>query len=230
MSITTILLDAGGVILDESQHEKVRAEVTAELLAEIVPGYSTASYFSDIEDAVSSFCPNAYQYVFWKHSKGNGELFDKLWDSYIQRFAERRPTLKLSDGLAAELKPLSSAFDVGIAGQYGRELLHLLRDEAVLDAFRFRFTQDDFSLTKPDPRYFEQIAEACGARSWECVMVGDRVDKDVIPAKMLGMKTVLIRTGLHSSQQPRIPSERPDVELSSVVGLAASIQRLAACH
>ncbi len=230
MDITTVLLDAGGVILDESQHERVRAEVTAELLSEVVPGYSTASYFSDVEDAVRSFCPNAYQYVFWKHSRGSVELFDKLWDSYLERFAGKQPPLKLSNGLSAELKPLSSAFNVGIAGQYGRELLHLLRDEAVLDMFKYRFTQDDFSLTKPDPRYFEQIAEVCGARPWECVMVGDRVDKDVIPAKMLGMKTVLVRTGIHRNQQPRIPSERPDVELSSVIGLAASIQRLAACH
>ena len=227
MSITTVLLDAGGVILDELQHEQVRAEVATGLLSGLVAGYSVESYFSDVEEAVRAYCPNVYQYIFWKRSNGNLELFDDLWSAYLQRFAAAQPPLKLSDGLRPELETLSAEFSLGIAGKYGSELLDLLSDEAVLDMFRFQFTQDDFSLTKPDPRYYEQVAEACGAAPGECVMVGDRVDNDVVPSKMLGMKTVLVRTGLHRSQKPRTPSERPDVELGSVVGLGAAVRRIA---
>jgi ribonucleotide monophosphatase NagD (HAD superfamily) len=58
-------------------------------------------------------------------------------------------------------------------------------------------------------------------------MVGDRIDKDVIPAKLLGMKTILIRVGLHKNQQPRIPFEVPDAELDSVIGLADAILKVA---
>ena len=93
--------------------------------------------------------------------------------------------------------------------------------------FRFPFIQDDFPLTKPDPRYYEQVAETCGAAPGECIMVGDRVDNDIVPPKILGMKTVLVRTGLHRGQQPRMPSERPDVEIGSVVGLGAAVKRIA---
>ncbi len=58
-------------------------------------------------------------------------------------------------------------------------------------------------------------------------MVGDRIDKDIIPAKLLGMKTILIRVGLHRNQQPRIPFEVPDAELNSVAGLAETVSGLA---
>ncbi len=45
MSISTVLLDAGGVILNESEYEKVRAEIIVEVLATIVPGYSMDMYY-----------------------------------------------------------------------------------------------------------------------------------------------------------------------------------------
>jgi ribonucleotide monophosphatase NagD (HAD superfamily) len=58
-------------------------------------------------------------------------------------------------------------------------------------------------------------------------MVGDRIDKDIIPAKQLGMKTIRVRWGLHRNQNPRSDEEHPDIELNSVVGLAKSIMILA---
>ena len=57
-------------------------------------------------------------------------------------------------------------------------------------------------------------------------MVGDRIDNDIVPANLLGMKTVLLRTGRHQDQQPRSWDELPDAEahdaneiLRSVLGL-----------
>ena len=61
-------------------------------------------------------------------------------------------------------------------------------------------------------------------------MVGDRIDKDIIPAKQVGMKTILIRVGLHKNQRPRIPDELPDLELPNIVGLASAVDRLADQH
>ena len=226
MNITTVLLDAGGVILDESESEATKARIIADALQCIVPGYSIADYYADIDEAVASFCPNAYQYVMWKHSRGDVEVFNRL-NAVVNDQRSQHPPLKLSAGIHAEVVDISRRFDIGIAGQYGREVLDLLEQESLLDCFRHHYTQDDFSITKPDPRYYEQIAQACGADPKECIMVGDRIDKDIIPAKQVGMLTVLIRTGLHINQQARIPSELPDVELSGVAGLAEAIDGLA---
>lgn len=227
MTISTVLLDAGGVILDESEHELVRADIIVEVLADVVPGYSVHTYYSDIEEAVKSFCPNTYQYVFWKYLKNDRDLFDRLYTQHLDNWRERRPPLKLSFGLEREVKEISRHFKIGIAGQYGNDLLDLLEEESILDYFTYRLTQNDFPITKPDLRYYEQIAQTIGVDPHQCIMVGDRIDKDIIPAKQLEMKTILIRVGLHKNQQPRIPFEVPDAELDGVSGLTKAVHKVA---
>lgn len=227
MKTTTILLDAGGVILDETEHEEIRAEIAVEILSAIKTEYSKTAYYLDVEEAVRCFCPSVYQYVFWKVVENDRSLFDKLYASYLDEWQQRKPPLELTLGFETELREISSNFKVGIAGQYGVELLKLLEERSILDCFTYRLTQDDFSVTKPDLRFYEQIVEACGVDPKQCIMVGDRIDKDVIPAKLLGMKTILVRVGLHKNQMPRIPFEVPDAELNGVSGLAEAVLKVA---
>jgi HAD superfamily hydrolase (TIGR01549 family) len=227
MEITTVLLDAGGVILDESEHEEKRAEIIVELLSAVIPEYSISMYHSDIEEAVKSYCPKTYQYVFWKHLKDDRYMFEKLHSIHLDRWQQRKSPLKLSSGLEDEVRTICKDFKIGIAGQYGREILSLLKRQSILDCFAYHLTQNDFSVTKPDPRYYEQIVQTFGIVPQQCIMVGDRIDNDIIPAKRLGMRTILIRTGLHRNQQPRIPFEVPDAELDGVLGLAAAVQKVA---
>jgi len=220
-------LDAGGVILDESEQEQVRAEVTVEVLNTVLPDYSVRHYYSDVQEAVDCYCPSVYQYVFWKALNHDMTLFDQLYVAYLGEFKQRRPPLRLTLELQTEIRAISEDFKLGIAGQYGRELLGLLEENTILECFTYRLTQDDFATTKPDLRFFESIVKRCGVDPRECIMVGDRIDKDVIPAKLIGMKTVLIRSGLHRNQQPRIPFELPDAELGSLTGLADTVSRVA---
>ena len=230
MAISTVLLDAGGVILNETEHEQVRSHLAVELLSPIVAGYSIDHYHADVEQAVTCFCPHVYQYVFWKHLAPDRGRFDDMWQKYVGRCRHSLPPLRVYDDIGPELHTLSRSFSLAIAGQYGREVLDLLDAHGLLTCLAFRFTQDDFAVTKPDPRYYEQIAQACGVAPAECIMVGDRIDKDVIPARQVGMKTIRIRLGLHKRQEPRIPDESPDVELPSVKGLAETAISLAARH
>ncbi len=223
---TTVLLDAGGVILDESEQEKIIAEIIVELLSRTNSGYSMSQYQEDIEEAVQSYSPKTYQFVSWKHFKEDQLLFNEQYDLFFEKWLSLKPPLHLSQGFEKEIKETSKNFQIGIAGQYGREILDLLEKESLLDCFAYTFTQDDFSLTKPDPRYYEQITDACGVDPKQCIMVGDRIDKDVVPAKQLGMKTILIRSGIHKNQEPRIPSEIPDAELESVSGLAEVVLKI----
>jgi len=227
MKITTVLLDAGGIILDESDHERVRADIIVETLRETIPGYSKSDYHSDVEEAIILFAPRVYQYVFWKNSKDDLDKFDKLYHLHLEKWKRLRPPLKLSSGIESELKSISKYFDLGIAGQYGGEIIDLLEKNSLLDYFTCHLTQDDFSLTKPDPRYYEQIVQRFGVFPQQCIMVGDRIDNDIIPAKKLGMRTVLVQVGIHKNQKPRIPFEIPDLELNSVSGLAQAILKVA---
>ena len=54
-------------------------------------------------------------------------------------------------------------------------------------------------------------------------MVGDRVDKDIIPAKAIGMKTIRLVTGIHAKQEPRTPEEAPDAQITSIEELPSTL-------
>jgi FMN phosphatase YigB (HAD superfamily) len=227
MEISTVLLDAGGVILDESEHEKVRVEIAVEVLKSVIPGYTDATLYADLDEAISCFCPRLLAYAFWKQLRPNRVLFNDLYTRFLKEWPRRKPGLRLMEGLGEELIGMAGTLKVGIAGQYGSDLLALLEEHELLEHFTYRFTQDDFDITKPDPRYLQQIAFRCGVEPGECIMVGDRIDNDVIPAKQLGMKAVLVRVGLHRNQRPRIPWEEPDAELQGIAGLGRTVLEVA---
>ncbi len=56
-----------------------------------------------------------------------------------------------------------------------------------------------------------------GAKPQECVMVGDRIDNDIVPAQKLGFKTIRIKVGLdHKHEEPRSHEEMPDCTIYSI--------------
>jgi putative hydrolase of the HAD superfamily len=62
----------------------------------------------------------------------------------------------------------------------------------------------------------------------DCLMIGDRIDNDIVPARLLGMRTIRFRCGRHAAQEPRSWNELPDAEVTTVDDLVAAIDRLAA--
>ena len=53
-------------------------------------------------------------------------------------------------------------------------------------------TGDDVTKGKPDPEGFEKIVQLCGVAANQIIFVGDSEQKDIIPAKSVGMKTLLV--------------------------------------
>jgi HAD superfamily hydrolase (TIGR01549 family) len=225
--IDTILLDAGGVILDETECERARAETAVQALSPIVPGYDMDAYWADVDDAVWLYVPRVYQYVLWKHCADDLDTFKRIRAEYDSMWKTKDPGITLMAGMDEVLTDLSADFDLVIAAQYGKNLLDLLEQHDLLRLFLNTLTQDDFKITKPDPRYYEQILARAGRTAAQSIMVGDRIDKDVIPAKMVGMRTIRVRTGIHRNQEPRIPSEFPDADVRSVLDIPNAARRIA---
>lgn len=80
--------------------------------------------------------------------------------------------------------------------------------------FRAAFGADSFPALKPDPRAMLGTLAALGVTPSRAVMVGD-TDVDVSAARAVGMRVVLVRTGLW-----RTVSMTPDAVVDSVSDLA----------
>lgn len=57
----------------------------------------------------------------------------------------------------------------------------------------------------------------------ECILVGDRIDADIVPAKAAGMATIQFRSGRWRRQRPRSEAETPDAVVTDVTELEVAI-------
>lgn len=68
--------------------------------------------------------------------------------------------------------------------------------------FQHYFTSKELGYNKPDTRFFEAIIKYTGYKPEEHVMVGNDYSKDIIPAKTVGMKTILYSADIGSEKYP----------------------------
>ena len=218
--IQNIFLDAGGVILDETNFEKYSAEIITKIIMNY-RNYSIENYWKDIEEAVYRFVPKVYDYVLFKYINN----IEKYYIAKLEYKERLKPNNEfvLLNGIEEFLTEFSNYYKIGILGQYGVDFKNFLESKDLLKFFTYAEIQDDYKITKPDPRYFQKILKNCDCNAENSIMIGDRIDKDIIPAKMIGMKTIRIRTGIHKNQEPRIPEEIADVTINELKEIKVDI-------
>jgi FMN phosphatase YigB (HAD superfamily) len=115
---------------------------------------------------------------------------------------------------------------LGIVANQPQAARERLARAGIGDLFAYQGLSGLTGFSKPDPRAFQAAAEALGVVPVDCIMVGDRIDNDVAPAKALGMATILLRGGRHRRQRPRYSAEEPDAVVTDVLELEAAINSL----
>ena len=90
----------------------------------------------------------------------------------------------------------SRGYNLGIIANQAIGIEQRLEEWGLLKYFDIVASSAELGVAKPDKLIFEKAFELAGCGPENSVMVGDRLDNDIIPAKDLGMKTVWIRKGL----------------------------------
>lgn len=66
------------------------------------------------------------------------------------------------------------------------------------------FFSYEMGLIKTDKQFFTHVLSQCGLQIDDCLMVGDSIQSDIIPAKRLGIKAVLIDRRQSRDFSPKI--------------------------
>jgi len=72
---------------------------------------------------------------------------------------------------------------------------------------------------KPSPIILEVALAALGVPAGEAVIVGDRIDTDIVMGRRLGLATVLVLSGVTRADDPRIAAIAPDHVVRSIEDL-----------
>ena len=191
--INWLFFDLGSTLIDESECYKSRID-------EIVES-------NNLSHEEFAFCVA-------ESAKKNAFAIKSAASKYGVKVPEWRCELeKLYPFTKRILEKLSEKYRLGIianqeAGTQGR-----LEKWGIRQFFDVVVTSSEVKASKPDFRIFELALQQAVCKPNESVMIGDRLDNDIIPAKKLGMKTVWVKQGF-TKYQP--DSEMPDYTVDSI--------------
>lgn len=117
---------------------------------------------------------------------------------------------KLYAGTKAVLEALSRKYRLGIIANQSLGTQERIDNWGIGSYFEVVIASAEAGCAKPELKIFNLALEKAGCEPHEAVMVGDRLDNDIAPAKQLGMKTVWVRQGFAKYQNIEHESERPD--------------------
>ncbi len=105
-----------------------------------------------------------------------------------------------ADRVLRDLK--SRGYKLGIIANQAPGATERLSNWGIADCFSVIASSSELGVAKPDLQIFEKALAMAGCTASQSVMIGDRLDNDIIPAKQYGMQTIWMRQGL-SSYQPK---------------------------
>jgi putative hydrolase of the HAD superfamily len=229
-AIRAVLFDIGGPIDLEIEHERlIDRDIRSGLAAE---GYLVGDdeFVRANDRCVASFAPNLYRAMIWELARQNITACERinhyLGEGARDRLAERGG-IELRPGILDLLGHLKDeGFKLGMASNHADWMLEELDHAGVLRFFDQRGVSGTLGYKKPDVRIFLRACEELAIQPADCIMVGDRIDNDIWPAKTLGMRAILFRTGRHVRQQPRTWEELADAGVHDVAALESAIWRM----
>ena len=230
LTMKIIFFDIGDVLFDENaQHQYLfhsmllamrrnGVDVTWDAyharLRECVRVAPSTAY----KDAVHAFVPDGERAEQIIH-QGRGEY---------EAMRKPRPYGMLLDNMLAVVQDLKCDFRLGIIANQHPQIMDALKDYGLLPYFDVVAIDEIVGVSKPDPKIFQWALAQAGCEPKEAIMIGDRPDVDVAPARSLGMGTIRFQRGqLYVYYDPRTDQEHADVVVTDIMRLAPAAQELA---
>jgi len=151
---------------------------------------------------------------FRKNKKGDLEALSFYG---LERPAWRTDLETLYPQTKEILEQLGQEYELGIIANQLPGLEERLKDFGILDYFDAIFSSAEFGLAKPDPAIFKLALQKTNCLPHQAIMIGDRLDNDIVPAKRIGMKTIWIKQGFSRLSQVKNLEERADWTVKKLI-------------
>lgn len=114
------------------------------------------------------------------------------------------------------LKELSKKYRIGIIANQSLGSKERLNTWGIGQYIDLVVASAEVGILKPDLNIFKLALQEAGCVPDEAIMIGDRLDNDIIPAKTIGMHTVWIKQGFAAYQSIANNNEAPDFVINSL--------------
>ena len=114
------------------------------------------------------------------------------------------------------LSELSKHYKIGIIANQNLGSEERLEKLGLLKHIDLVIASAEEGVAKPDLRIFQIALDRANCKPEEAVMVGDRIDNDIIPANKIGMTTVWIKQGFGGYAELKEIEEHPDYTINNL--------------
>lgn len=191
-----IFFDLGATLVDESDVYKSRCRFAIDQL-----NIDTEEFMNKVyEEARISPTP------IGNAAKAYGVALPE-WDNSLE---------KLYDAAYSVITELYGKYKLGIIANQSLGTQERIDKWGIGKYFDVVMASAEAGCAKPDLRIFQMALQKAKCEPIEAVMIGDRLDNDIVPAKELGMKTVWVRQGYAIYQSIDDERKRPDYIVDSI--------------
>ena len=114
---------------------------------------------------------------------------------------------------------LSKHYKIGIIANQNLGSEERLEKLGLLKYIDLVIASAEEGVAKPDLQIFQIALDRANCKPEEAVMVGDRIDNDIIPANKIGMTTVWIRQGFGGLAEPHTIDETPNYVIEKLTDI-----------
>ncbi len=188
MGIEVVFLDVGGVLYRDEGYARALRGGLRELGAVFTDAEFDDAYTECRRTQSGSFRERlARRFLGAEADVGALERHAARWWRYTPG--------DLEPDAVPTLESLARRYRLGLIANQPSAVREALERDGLAPFFQVRAVSEDLGLEKPDPRIFLHAVDAMGASPSACVMVGDRLDYDVRPARAAGLRAVWILRG-----------------------------------
>ncbi len=215
VGVRWVFFDLGNTLVDHSDAIDDWVDQVRDVLRGQRRDSSKQSVQRMLADAATRYAPKFMADVLTKVAGDDVALRSRL-----NELTYRRSVLKPYPGATSLLRVMHRRYRLGIVANSdtAREELDKNGWSEFMSAC---ITSGDVGVKKPSAEIFTLALHKAGCRVSEAVMIGDRVDNDIRPAKALGWKTIRILQGFARFQKPRDDEDVADATVESLREVAA---------
>lgn len=170
-----------------------------------------------------------YEYIyksaleFYKHNqKGDLELF-KLYN--LEELEWNCDEEKLYVDTKECLKKLKCKYKIGIIANQSFGTTERLENFGILKYIDLVIASAEEGVAKPNKKIFEIALNKSGCEPNQAIMIGDRIDNDIVPAKALGMKTIWVKQGFGQYWNVQGEDESADLVVDNLTEIVAFLYK-----
>ena len=198
-NITWLFFDVGSTLIDEQFAYKHRLQDIAE---------AANTTYQKVYDTAMEF--------YKENKKGDLETAKQFGVSLSKWHTEDEI---LYPDAAQCLKNLCRKYKIGIIANQELGTKDRLQQQGILQYIDLVIASAEEDVAKPDEKIFKIALERAACKSDNAIMIGDRIDNDIIPAKNLGFHTIWIKQGFGQYWNITKEDETPDCIVQNLTEL-----------